>query len=111
MATVLVGCRLPNGMILHHPQDRKKTIKLNGVFEPLGEGLWSPPRAYATTEVDADFWNAWKAAYAGNNPLKNRAVFEAKDEKDAMAKAKDSDRTGFEQTPRNAVPGVTKAVD
>lgn len=111
MATVLVGCRLPNGMILHHPADRKKTVKLNGVFQPLGNGLWAPPTTYATTEVDADFWAAWKAAYAGNNPLKNRAVFEAKTEQDAAAKAKDSDRTGFEQTRRDAVPGVTKAVD
>ncbi len=110
MATVLVGCRLPSGLILHHPSDRKITVKLKGVMEPLGNGLWAPPRTYATTEVDAEFWAAWKAAYSGNPPLQNRAVFEAKTEQEAAAKAKDTDRTGFEQTNRNAVPGVTKAV-
>jgi hypothetical protein len=59
---------------------------------------------FATTEVDAEFWSAWKAAYVGFPPLKNRAVFEAKSEQEASAKAKElkNENTGFEQMAKTA---------
>ena len=104
--TVLIGCRLPNGLVLHHPQNRELTVKLIGTSSaPTEGGLYLPPKLYATTEVDAEFWAAWKAAYVGFAPLKNRAVFEAKSEQEATAKAKDAktERTGFEQMSKSTV--------
>ncbi len=103
--TVLIGCRLPNGIILTHPQT-KVQVKISGTSgERLESGVYLPPRACATTEVDAEFWAAWKAAYAGFPPLKNRALFEARNEQEAAAKAKEvqKERTGFEQMPQAAV--------
>lgn len=99
--TVLIGCRLPNGIILTHPQNKDQKVHIAGCSgEKLESGLHLPPRAFATTRVDAEFWSAWKAAYQGFPPLKNRALFEARDEQEAAAKAKDSGRTGFEQMPK-----------
>jgi len=100
--TVLVGCRLPNGLVLQHPQDPKVSVVLSGTSETSEGGLYLPPRPYSITEVDAEFWNAWKAAYVGYPPLKTRAVFEAKSESEASAKAKElkKEKTGFEQMPK-----------
>ncbi len=106
--TVLVGCRLPNGLVLHHPQNKNVTVKLSGVFDQKTEsGLYYPPRPYSTTEVDAEFWAAWKAAYTGYPPLKTRAVFEARNEQEAGAKAREvqKEKTGFEGMPQTATIG------
>jgi hypothetical protein len=105
--TILIGCRLPNGLILHNPDPTKRdqTVKLAGTSSaPTEGGLYLPPKMFATTEVDAEFWSAWKAAYVGFPPLKNRAVFEAKSEQEASAKAKElkNENTGFEQMVKTA---------
>ena len=55
--TVLIGCRLPNGLVLHHPKNRNLTVKLAGTYEAKTEsGLYLPPKMYSTTAVDAEFW-------------------------------------------------------
>lgn len=103
--TIIIGCRLPNGLILHHPQNRDLSVKINGTSSaPTEGGLYLPPKSYATTEVDAEFWAAWKAAYVGFPPLKNRAMFEARSEQEAASKTKEvtKEKTGFEQMPKNA---------
>lgn len=101
--TILIGCRLPNGLVLTHPQT-KATVKIAGTSgEILPGGLYLPPKAFATTEVDAEFWAVWKAAYQGFPPLKNRALFEARNDQEASAKAKDADKTGFEQMSQTPV--------
>ena len=103
--TVLIGCRLPNGLVLHHPQNRDLTVKIAGTSSaPTEGGLYLPPKMFATTEVDAEFWAAWRVAYVGFPPLKNRAVFEAKSEQEAAAKAKEvtKEKTGFEQMAKTA---------
>lgn len=103
--TILIGCRLPNGMVLHHPQNRELTVKIAGTSSaPTESGLYLPPKMFATTEVDAEFWEAWKAAYVGFPPLKNRAIFEARNDQEASAKAKEvkSEKTGFEQLSKTA---------
>ena len=103
--TILIGCRLPNGLILHHPEKREVAVKLEGTSSaPTEGGLYLPPKPYGTTEVDAEFWATWKAAYVGFPPLKNRAVFEAKSEQEASAKAREvkKEKTGFEQMPKTA---------
>jgi hypothetical protein len=102
--TILVGCRLPNGIILADPQNRDIKVKIAGTSgEKLEGGLYLPPRAFATTVVEADFWERWKAAYSGFPPLKNRALFEARNEQEAGSKAKDAERTGFEQMPQTPI--------
>ena len=102
--TVLIGCRLPNGLVLHHPKNRNLTVKLAGTYETkLESGLFVPPRPYTLTPVDAEFWAAWKEAYVGFPPLKTRAVFEARSDQEAGAKAKDTAKTGFEPMEKNAV--------
>jgi hypothetical protein len=104
--TVLVGCRLPNGIILTHPKDPKQTVKIAGTYQPMTDsGIHYPPRPYATTEVDAEFWSAWKAAYTGYPPLKTRAIFEARNEQEAAAKAREleKEKTGLEGLPKSMV--------
>jgi hypothetical protein len=109
--TVLIGCRLPNGLVLHHPKNRNLTVKLAGTYEAKTEsGLYLPPKMYSTTAVDAEFWAEWKAAYEGFGPLKTRAVFEAHSEQEAQSKAKNAEKvkTGFEPMSKTAkIDGVT----
>jgi hypothetical protein len=84
--TILIGCRLPNGLVLHHPKNRNLTVKLAGTYETkLESGLFVPPRPYTLTPVDAEFWAEWKAAYVG------------------FPKAKDTAKTGFEPMSKSAV--------
>ncbi|MHB1952464.1 MAG: hypothetical protein ACYCOU_01850 [Sulfobacillus sp.] len=104
--TVIVGCRLPNGLILQHPKNPDQKVKLNGRYEPLtNSGVYLPPRPYGTTVVDAEFWAAWKEAYQGFPPLKNRAIFEAKSipELDVKAREVEKQKTGFEAMPKTPV--------
>ena len=109
--TVLIGCRLPNGLVLHHPKNRNLTVKLAGTYEAKTEsGLYLPSKMYSTTAVDAEFWAEWKAAYEGFGPLKTRAVFEAHSEQEAQSKAKNAEKvkTGFEPMSKTAkIDGVT----
>ena len=102
--TVLIGCRLPNGLVLHHPKNRNITVKLVGTYATKTDsGLFIPPQPFTTTQVDAEFWAEWKAAYVGFPPLKTRAVFEARSDQEANAKAKNTPKTGFEPMSKNTV--------
>lgn len=103
---IIIGCRLPNGILLKHPNpDVSATVKLNGKFSSKIIGA-----TYGSTEVDADFWEAWKKAYANYQPLKSGAIFEARSETEAVAKAKElvKEKTGFEPMPQDAA-GVKPA--
>lgn len=90
MSKVVVGCKLPNGLII---EQNGKRVTLNGVNKALIIGS-----TYATTEVDADFWNAWAAANSKFSVLVNGAIFVAKSDKEVSAVAKDveSKKTGLE---------------
>lgn len=112
--TVLIGCRLPNGITLRLKQEGKseetRVVLKGNSGEKLDSGIYLPPKAFSTTEVDAEFWAAWKALYVGFPPLKNRAIFEARNEQEAAAKAKDveKEKTGFEQIPQTIMDGGIK---
>ena len=109
--TVLIGCRLPNGLVLHHPKNRNITVRLAGTYETkLENGLFVPPKMFSTTVVDAEFWGAWKEAYSGFPPLKNRAVFEAHSDQEATAKGRElkKEKTGFEPMEQDSI-GVKPA--
>lgn len=91
--TVVIGCRLPHGLVIHHPMKPSEKVTLKGENEAVIKGV-----GYATTEVDADFWADWKLAHKDFAPLVSGAIFEAKSEAEAKAVAKElkAEKTGFE---------------
>ena len=104
--TVLIGCRLPNGLILHHPEKPDVKVTLAGVNSSKIIGA-----TYVTTEVDEEFWQVWKLRHEGVfEPLTSNAIFEAKDEASAKDFAKDltKEKTGFEPLSKDAA-GVKPA--
>jgi hypothetical protein len=109
MAKIVIGCRLPNGLALTHPISGE-TVTLAGLHSSKIIGS-----THVSTEVDADFWEAWKAKYKDFQPLKTGAIFEARNESEAISKAKElrKEKTGFEpmatdgKDPR--APGAKKA--
>lgn len=130
MAKVLVGCKLPNGLVMEivkpqpqvgalHPAPRGKFIKLNGAAAVNGGRIARINQApeYGTTLVDAEFAAAWFKANADLPVVQNGAVFIAENEKDFASKARDGltevsgfepiDPTGDERTPE----GVTADPD
>jgi len=106
---VVIGCRLPNGLILQHPANRNVQAVLSGPRLVVADGRKLSSN-FATTEVDAELWAAWKSAYSASPILASQAVFEARTEGEAAAKAKElaKELTGFEQVSPNA-GGVEKS--
>jgi hypothetical protein len=104
MAKILIGCRLPHGLTIAHPTT-KHEVTLAGLHSSKIIGA-----THVTTELDADFWQTWKTAYSDYAPLKNGAIFEARSETEAQAKAKEyrKEKTGFEAMAPDAA-GVKKA--
>lgn len=91
---IIVGCRLPHGLMIHNPLDPEQKVTLNGLNKTKIIGA-----TYATTEVDAEFWETWKAAHEGSfAPLDSGAIFEARSATEAADKAKElvKEKTGLE---------------
>lgn len=106
MAKVLIGCRLPHGLTLTNPIDPNSKVTLNGLNKAVIIGA-----TYATTEVDEEFWEIWKAAHAGTfKPFDSGAIFEARNSNEAAEKGKElaGERTGLEPLERDAA-GVKPA--
>lgn len=91
--SVIVCCKLPNGIILEHPLDPAKTVELNGKNKSQIIGA-----EYSTTEVDENFWVPWFEVNQEFPAIKSGAIFVAKSAPDAAAIAKEfADRkTGLE---------------
>ncbi|QHJ83100.1 MAG: hypothetical protein [Caudoviricetes sp.] len=108
--TILIGCRLPNGIEIEAIDASGKMQKVTLLGQNSAQAR-SPiiilsPDDYGLTEVDEAFWAAWKKDFAEFPPLLNGAIFEAKDEKEAKAKHKElkDEKTGLEgvsQTDKN----------
>lgn len=100
MPIILIGCRLPHGLTLTHPNpDVEDKVTLAGTWSnPLRRPDGSPAVDHVVTTVDAEFWEVWKKAYSTYLPLKNRSIFETRSEQDASAKMKElrKVKTGFE---------------
>jgi hypothetical protein len=99
MAKVLICSKLPNGLIITNPHNPEEKVTLAGRFSSIGDAAGNfIDKGYSTTEVDADFWAAWKEIHAGYKPLKNGSLFEAKSRNEAGDKAKElgKEKTGFE---------------
>lgn len=104
--TIVIGCRLPCGITLDLVNAAGKEVKvlLNGQ-NSAQEGspiILLSERDYGVTDVDAEFWEAWKKQYADFQPLKVGAIFEAKDERDAKAVHRElkAEKTGHEPMPQ-----------
>lgn len=91
--TILVGCKLPHGIVLEHPLDPRMTVTLAGKNKSK---LVDAP--YAITEVDGDFWAQWSAVNKEFPPMVSGAIFVAKNEADVVAVAAENAGrlTGFE---------------
>ena len=91
--TVTVGCKLPHGIVLHHPTDPTKTVEIKGLNKSSIIGA-----DHISTEVDEDFWNAWAIVNKRFPPLKAGSIFVSKSAPDAAAIAKElkDQKTGFE---------------
>lgn len=93
---IVIGCIWPNGIVLDHGG---KTVELRGSRIPLNEdGTPISHRliigGYGTTEIDKDFWEAWKKANCPKDkvdawfaPMRSGAIFEAPTQADASAVA------------------------
>lgn len=90
---VTVGCKLPNGIILEHPMDPSIKVEIAGLNKVtiIGAG-------YASTDVDADFWEVWHNANKTFSAVVSGAIFASKSSNDVKAIAKEfADRsTGLE---------------
>jgi hypothetical protein len=95
--TVIIGCKLPNGLVIEHPLDPTQKVELAGLNKALIIGA-----EYATTEVDGELWETFEALHKEFGPLKSGAIFVAKTRDDAKAKAKElsKEKTGFEKMPQ-----------
>lgn len=102
MANITIGCRLPSGLIIDLMKDGKKVeVELAGQRQTQARSsiIILSNDDYGTTEVDASFWEEWKASVGADYaPLASGAIFEAKNTNEAGAKAKDlkDKKTGHE---------------
>ena len=98
--TVLIGCKLPHGLILDHPLDVSKKVELAGLNKAIIIGA-----DCATTPVDGEFWETWKTVHKDHPAVKSGAIFEARTTEEVKAKAKElkEEKTGFEAMPQEAM--------
>lgn len=103
MATIVIGCKLPNGLTLVHPKLKHARVTLAGLNSSKIIGA-----THVTTEVDQEFWAAFKEAHKDYTPLTSGAIFEARNvtEAQAIAKERKAQKTGLEPVPQDAA-GVT----
>lgn len=110
--TVTIGCRLPSGLIIEVLKDGKPvSVELAGQRQTQARSpiILLGESDFGTTEVDAEFWDAWKKIVGPDyGPLASNAIFEAKSAQDAASIARDvkSNKTGHEPTKQD--DGVKK---
>lgn len=107
--TVLVGCKLPHGLILSLPNE---SVKLAGSASWINppKGKKNPPKimyADSFTSVSKAFWESWVewAKVMKFEPYLRGHVYSATSEKEAEARAKDGEgiKTGMERLDENAL--------
>jgi hypothetical protein len=115
--TIIIGSKLPISLILKHPINISKTVTIRGLNSAQrgtnGQPIVIP---FITTEVDADFWSAWKMGNSHPDrpfkPLASGAIFEAKSEEAAQKiyRERETEKTGL-QPVRSSDFGVKTATD
>ena len=107
MAKITVGCMLPNGIVLTHPTSGAR-VELAGLHS--ARKIYAGAK-HASTEVEQDVWDGIKAAYKDSPLFKSESpsIFDARNETDAKAKAKElsEEKTGLEPLAQDA-GGVKK---
>lgn len=103
MSTVIVGCKLPHGLII---KVGDKSVELSG----RNESRILSNENFGITEVDADFWKAWLNLNKETKAVKIGAIFANETEKSTKAEAKEKAKlkTGTEQIKAEAKDGVEK---
>lgn len=99
MATVTIGCRLPNGIVMELDSGAQVTLKGQNSAQARSPIILLSEEDCGYTEVDADFWAAWKAQVTADfAPLRTMAIFEAKNQRDAEATHREvkKEKTGHE---------------
>lgn len=103
MEKVIVGCKLPHGLVLHH---KGTAVTLKGANSSRVIG------GHGLTEVDKGFYEAWLKQHANFAPVKAKAIFvsESRDEAEDAAEERKDVETGFEGlNPDKPAPGVEQA--
>ncbi len=103
--TILIGCRLPHGLVLSNPLKKGDKVTLAGLNSSRIIGA-----DHVTTEVDAELWAAWKLTREKSPLFTSGAIFEARSESDAASIAKElrKEKTGLDAMPKDAA-GVKPA--
>lgn len=130
--TIIIGCKLPNGLILEVGYEIEKgtgqkimgadyaKIVLRGWNEHTAsarqQGIQTPSPThllpYLNRGVSKAAWNAWKTAHPKSWLLKNEILFEAADEASAQIRLMEADSTPAILAPidrAKPVGGVTEA--
>lgn len=110
MATVILGCKTPNGFIMEH---NGVSVKINGTQSQ--DGIIMVERGLTvgvTHDVPKELWDAWRTKFAKHPLCADQFVFEAKSESSAKAQAKEmkSVKTGLEQKTPQELEKVAGAV-
>lgn len=103
MSTVLIGCKLPHGIVVKGIQGQD--IKLNGMNTSMVAG------GYGLTNVDADEAAVFFATHSDFAPVANNAIFTHQTDKVsdiiAIGEELQGEKTGFEGlNPETPVPGL-----
>lgn len=114
MPTVIVGCKLPHGLVLKL-SGVKTSVTLKGANSNTIVGLDGKVQrgTCGFTVVDEAFITKWLKTYQDTTMVRKELIFIQKNQKDAEAQAAEQvdQKTGFEPVnpDKPAVPGVTPA--
>lgn len=107
--TITIGSKLPAGLVLNHPQNPHEKVTLRGLNSaPKGVNKQPIIVPFMTTEVDTDFWAAWKFAHEHPTkpfkPLASGAIFECgtQDRAEKTYREREREKTGFESLSHTA---------
>ncbi len=103
---ILIGCRLPSGIVLEHPSKPEITVTLKGRFTQIDKHFIDGK--YSSNEVPAQFWAEWMIANNEFSALKSGAIFVI----NSVSEAKDisAELTGFEPMSTNGKDPRAKGV-
>lgn len=102
MATVIIGCKTPNGFWMEHEGVK---VKINGAKSEDGFVIVEKGVTIGITHVEKSLWDAWRTKFAshplvcGSKPYNEPFVYEDKSESNIKARAKETKevKTGLEQ--------------
>lgn len=99
--TVIVGCRLPNGIILELPGKPEVKVAIKGMNSVTINGALMA--GHAETIVEEEFWNAWLSKNKDFAALSSGALFANANPADLADMAKDNKKrkTGFDKLTKD----------